>query len=1054
MKKYILALIPLFFSAASVFPATATITVNYSAETQPYNYRKLLGNNLGHWLSPAGYTSNIDKIKAAGCYLLRFPGGSISNEYHWNGTGTYDEAKIWHPDNTSYSGGFLAMPDYRGSSSLGYGHPGKLTDNDTTTMWVSETITAAACTTNAYAIVRFTSAQYVDSFKIYWGDTYATDYELQYWSSSDFSWAPHQGNTNYWVTVSSVTGNTGGTDTRAIIRRSASAFRILMKKSSSAGYKIREIELYDGAAKRTVNANDSSQTETAASPTDRANTPTGWHPDFDFETYITLLQNIGADAIPAVSVNFGTGTPEEAAAWVHYANVVRGLGIKYWQIGNEMEGIWESGGPVDAEFYTKRFIEYAQAMKAVDPSIKICGPVLSALKNNSELYDGRSFLEAFLHYLQAAGKSDLLDVVDFHIYANWSLSSDAAMLNTVNDWYAGANYKTFIDNLLTAYYGSATAKEVFMSEHNSGNASIYGMGFAASLWVTNWLMEYARAFGSRSTAALWDVMNNNASTGNYDHGFLEIGQQTNPAYRYQQRATYWGMYMINNYFGVQEDNGNTLVAASSSRPLLPVYAAKRSDGKLSVLVINKDSANAYTTTLNITGYTPDASADVYTFASAASSPYFIKNYEWHESNPSSYADPDIGPYGSNFNGASNSFVFTFPAYSMSVFQFVPAGSSPTITPSISPTASITPTITITSTSAAITGDVIENNELLTNTNNLWGGYWYSYAGGGTGAVVSSGKVGGGSPLTPAGAYYTSITMGTGSSVYGGFGTNLNGRNLGEFLGISLYARGNSRPVNIKIETTNVTDFSFWQYTITPGSSWQYYEIPFSSFTHPAWGITEDFDLNLATQISFGTEGSGLIFDIYVDDLTAYRLSGSPTNTPTGTPTRTNTPSLTFTRTATVSFTASITPTVTLTATQSMTLTISPVMTDTQTPTPEPSGTVTPASASTFTPTPTTVNGGIGLQNDLSGVYLYPSLLDAGMGDEGIWFYGLPKKVRIQIMNLKGNSIYDVTQSTPEGKFYLQFARQRKKDVFAPGVYVYIISDRVGNTVKGKFAVVR
>jgi alpha-L-arabinofuranosidase len=39
-----------------------------------------------------------------------------------------------------------------------------------------------------------------------------------------------------------------------------------------------------------------------------------------------------------ITVNYGSGTAAEAASWVSYANVTKGLGIKYWEIGNENYG--------------------------------------------------------------------------------------------------------------------------------------------------------------------------------------------------------------------------------------------------------------------------------------------------------------------------------------------------------------------------------------------------------------------------------------------------------------------------------------------------------------------------------------------------------------------------------------------------------------------------------------------------------------------------------------------------------------------------------------------
>ena len=63
-----------------------------------------------------------------------------------------------------------------------------------------------------------------------------------------------------------------------------------------------------------------------------------WATSFDaFANTATLTQ---ADAF--ITANYGTGTPQEAAAWVRYSNVKQGYGFKYWEIGNEIYGTWEA----------------------------------------------------------------------------------------------------------------------------------------------------------------------------------------------------------------------------------------------------------------------------------------------------------------------------------------------------------------------------------------------------------------------------------------------------------------------------------------------------------------------------------------------------------------------------------------------------------------------------------------------------------------------------------------------------------------------------------------
>ncbi|WP_336785746.1 alpha-L-arabinofuranosidase C-terminal domain-containing protein [Paenibacillus sp. MMO-177] len=92
---------------------------------------------------------------------------------------------------------------------------------------------------------------------------------------------------------------------------------------------------------------------------------------------------------PLICVNAGTGSPEEAAAWLEYCNgsvdseygALRArnghpepYGVKYWEIGNEIYGPWQHGH-CTAEQFAHRYNRFADAMKAVDPDIVLlaCG---------------------------------------------------------------------------------------------------------------------------------------------------------------------------------------------------------------------------------------------------------------------------------------------------------------------------------------------------------------------------------------------------------------------------------------------------------------------------------------------------------------------------------------------------------------------------------------------------------------------------------------------------------------------------------------------------------
>ncbi|HEY3465494.1 MAG TPA: alpha-L-arabinofuranosidase, partial [Amycolatopsis sp.] len=109
-------------------------------------------------------------------------------------------------------------------------------------------------------------------------------------------------------------------------------------------------------------------------------------PGTDFDTFMGGARRTGAQ--PIVIANYGTGTPQEAADWVRYANVTKGYGVRYWEIGNELYGNghyganWEADNHEDKSpaGYAAGVVAYADAMKAVDPSVKI-GAVLTTPAN-------------------------------------------------------------------------------------------------------------------------------------------------------------------------------------------------------------------------------------------------------------------------------------------------------------------------------------------------------------------------------------------------------------------------------------------------------------------------------------------------------------------------------------------------------------------------------------------------------------------------------------------------------------------------------------------------
>jgi alpha-N-arabinofuranosidase len=104
---------------------------------------------------------------------------------------------------------------------------------------------------------------------------------------------------------------------------------------------------------------------------------------FGTDEFLKYTERIGAE--PYICINLGLGTIDDARHWVEYTNGTlatfwaderRRNGrkdpwkVKYWALGNEIDGPWQLGHK-NAEEYSKFALEAAKAMRAVDPEIKL-----------------------------------------------------------------------------------------------------------------------------------------------------------------------------------------------------------------------------------------------------------------------------------------------------------------------------------------------------------------------------------------------------------------------------------------------------------------------------------------------------------------------------------------------------------------------------------------------------------------------------------------------------------------------------------------------------------
>lgn len=139
------------------------------------------------------------------------------------------------------------------------------------------------------------------------------------------------------------------------------------------------------------------------------------------DEFLRFCELVGAD--PYLVINDGSGTPDEAARWVAYCNDPESteLGtkrsanghpkpynVKLWGLGNEVWGEWQVGH-TDAAGYVARIKPFIEAMRAVDPEIKLVAVGLDMQFGDTRQAEtwNRTVLE---------GIGDQIDYLSFHVY--------------------------------------------------------------------------------------------------------------------------------------------------------------------------------------------------------------------------------------------------------------------------------------------------------------------------------------------------------------------------------------------------------------------------------------------------------------------------------------------------------------------------------------------------------------------------------------------------------------------------------------------------------------
>jgi alpha-L-arabinofuranosidase len=261
---------------------------------------------------------------------------------------------------------------------------------------------------------------------------------------------------------------------------------------------------------------------------------------------------------------------------VRYTNIERQYNIQYWGIGNEptlYEAELKSKGEAyDTARFNKEWRAFAEAMKNVDPNIKLVGAEINQFSYDSSAGVTTNFGERdeqwFVDFLKANG--DLVDIVSFHRYpfprsnSSGPPSVDELRLNA-QEWdkiimharelihqYTGRDIPIAVTEFNSAYDKSVGGEATPDSHYNA-------------IWVADVLGRMIK--NGVFMANHWTLTSKGGSG-----GWGLVGA-------YEVYPTYY-VYQLYKMFGIE------LVYSSSDDPDLSIYAARRADGALTIIVIN------------------------------------------------------------------------------------------------------------------------------------------------------------------------------------------------------------------------------------------------------------------------------------------------------------------------------------------------------------------------------------------------------------------------------------------------------------------------------------
>jgi len=404
----------------------------------------------------------------------------------------------------------------------------------------------------------------------------------------------------------------------------------------------------------------------------KTNTTDGntWTWTTSFDTFAGVAKGVSAQAF--ITVNYGSGNSAEAAQWVAYSNITKKYGFKYWEVGNENYGTWESDNHTrknDPYTYAGQFVKYYQQMKAKDPTIKV-GAVANPGEDTFVNFTDRpatnprtgakhnGWTPVMLATMKKLGVTP--DFLVYHRYPqNEGTECDFSLLQTGGSW---ATDLADLRQQLTDYLGAAGANvELTCTENNStpsGHQSKQMTSLINGLFLAD---SVGTVLQTECNAYIWwDLINGQDFSGNngsWLYGWRNYGDygMMSPSPTFDRYPQFYVQKLLSKFTA----GGDSVVTTTSTYGLLTAYSTKRADGSVRVMLVNKSPNATLSTDIAFTGFKPAGTAQCLSYG-----------IEQDEAARTGAGSPDI--VTSTLTGVTTKTNVSVAPYSVTVFVFTPS----------------------------------------------------------------------------------------------------------------------------------------------------------------------------------------------------------------------------------------------------------------------------------------------------------------------------------------------------------------------------------------------